>query len=213
MSYKVLLNPLDNTNVMARRSNKSIAEILTPPLIVQAASKNDNELLETKINMAAEGFGTTKFCELILRDRNRLSKENALTVSDYVIAMKREVNPRPNYKKSTMQIIAELSKTIGIAKKFIDMTKDDVLSYLDKCRKLENEDPLHKWIGSYNTKLVVLSRFFCIISTLTTRKEGVNYPHLRESQIVSWALEDSKGKRLAATNRLIYGHKKMIYCF
>ncbi|MGB8936156.1 MAG: hypothetical protein WCC17_13730 [Candidatus Nitrosopolaris sp.] len=59
-----------------------------------------------------------------------------MTVSDYVIAMKREVNPRPNYKKSTMQIIAELSKTIGIAKKFIDMTKDDVLSYLDKCRKL-----------------------------------------------------------------------------
>ena len=36
-----------------------------------------------------------------------------------------------------MQIIAELSKTIGIAKKFIDMTKDDVLSYLDKCRKIE----------------------------------------------------------------------------
>jgi len=23
-----------------------------------------------------------------------------------------------------------------------------------------NQDPLHKWIGSYNTKLTVLSRFF-----------------------------------------------------
>ena len=74
--------------------------------------------------------------------------------------MKREVNPRLNYKKSTIQIIAELSKAIGIAKKFIDMTRDDLLSYLDKCRKPENEDPLHKWIGSYNTKLVALSRFF-----------------------------------------------------
>jgi len=50
--------------------------------------------------------------------------------------MKREVNPRLNYKKSTMQIISELSKTLGILKKFIDMTRDDVLSYLDKCRKL-----------------------------------------------------------------------------
>ena len=50
--------------------------------------------------------------------------------------MKREVNPRLDYKKSTIQIIAELSKTIGIAKKFIDMTGDDLLSYLDKCRKL-----------------------------------------------------------------------------
>ena len=114
-----------------------------------------------------------------------------------------------------MQIIAELSKTIGIAKKFSDMTRDDVLSYLDKCRKLENEDPLHKWIGSYNTKLVVLSRFFkwLIILTLTTQEEGVNYPHLRENQIVSWALEDSKGKRLVATNHLIYGRRKTIYCF
>jgi hypothetical protein len=37
------------------------------------------------------------------------------------------------------------------------MTRDDVLCYLDKCRKTENEDPLHKWIGSYNTKLVILS--------------------------------------------------------
>ena len=76
------------------------------------------------------------------------------------------------------------------------MTRDDVLCYLDKCRKQENEDPLHKWIGSYNTKLVVLLRFFkwLIILTLTTQKEGVSYPHLRESQIVSWALEDSKEK-------------------
>jgi integrase/recombinase XerD len=145
---------------MARRSNKSIVESLATRLPAQASSKNGNELLEKKISTAIEGFGTTRFCELILRDRNRLSKENALTVSDYIIAMKREVKPRLNYKKSTIQIIAELSKTIGIAKKFIDMTRDDLLSYLDKCRKPENEDPLHKWIGSYNTKLVVLCRFF-----------------------------------------------------
>jgi integrase/recombinase XerD len=145
---------------MARRSNKSIAESLASPLRAQISSKNDKELLGKKINTAVEGFGTNRFCELILKDRNRLSKENALTVSDYIIAMKREVNPRPNYKKSTIQIIAELSKTIGIAKKFIDMTRDDLLSYLDKCRKPDNEDPLHQWIGSYNTKRVVLSRFF-----------------------------------------------------
>jgi integrase/recombinase XerD len=145
---------------MARRSNKSIAGLLAQPLPSQTSSKNDNQLLERKISVATEGFGTTRFCELILRDRNRLSKENALTVSDYIIAMKREVNPRLSYKKSIIQTIAELSKTIGIARKFIDITRDDLLSYLDKYRKPENEDPSHKWIGSYNTKLIVLSRFF-----------------------------------------------------
>jgi hypothetical protein len=73
--------------------------------------------------------------------------------------MKREVNPRLTYKRY-IQILSELSKAVGIEKKFIDMTRDGILYYLDKCRKPENEDPLHKWIGSYNTRLVILSRFF-----------------------------------------------------
>jgi hypothetical protein len=34
-----------------------------------------------------------------------------------------------------------LSRAVGIEKKFIDMTRDDVLCYLDKYRKSENEDP------------------------------------------------------------------------
>jgi integrase/recombinase XerD len=56
--------------------------------------------------------------------------------------------------------LSELSKVVGIEKKFIDMTRDDVLCYLDNCRKPENEDLLHKWIGSYNSKLVIIFRFF-----------------------------------------------------
>jgi hypothetical protein len=89
---------------MARRSNKSIGEILTPPprspvprSTINASSHPKNNysddllLLERKITIATEGFTTAKFCELILKDRQRLSKENALTICEYVIAMKREV--------------------------------------------------------------------------------------------------------------------------
>ena len=61
--------------------------------------------------------------------------------------MKREINPRYNYVRYTN-------------KKFINMTREDVLSYLDKSRKPEDEDPLHKWIGSYNIRCVILFRFF-----------------------------------------------------
>ena len=110
--------------------------------------------------MATEGFITDRFCELVLKGRSRLSNENVLTICDYVIATKREVNPRLSYKKNTIQFLSELSRAVGIEKKFIDMTSDDILCYLDKCRKPENEDPLHKWIGSNNSKLVVLLRFF-----------------------------------------------------
>jgi ATP-dependent Clp protease adapter protein ClpS len=41
----------------------------------------DNILLERKITLATEGFTTHKFCQLVLRDGSRLSKENALTIT------------------------------------------------------------------------------------------------------------------------------------
>jgi integrase len=126
--------------------------------ISKSAVTND-EILERKIIITTEGF-TRKFPELILKDRNRLSKENAMTVCDYIIVMKREINPRYNYVRYTIQFLSELSRTVGINKKFINMTRDDILSYLDKSRKPENEDPLHKWIGSYNIRCVILFRFF-----------------------------------------------------
>src|SRR5215472_15629281 len=107
--------------------------------------------LEKKIILATESF-TTKFSESTLRDK--LSKENALAVADYIIAMKREINSRLIYIKSTIQFLSELSRVVGIEKHFVDMTRDDILFYLNKCRKPENEDPLHKWIG------ITLMRFF-----------------------------------------------------
>ena len=83
-----------------------------------------------------------------------------MTICDYIIAMKREINPRYNYVRYTIQFLSELSRIVGTNKKFINMTREDVLSYLDKSRKPEDEDPLHKWIGSYNIRCVILFGFF-----------------------------------------------------
>ncbi len=145
---------------MSRRSNELVPRTSISSSDMFQSPRNDDVLLERKITMVTEDFNSSKFCELTLRDRKRISKENALTLSDYVISMKREINPRLTYKRNTIQFLAELSKVVGVTKKFIDMTRDDVLCYLDECRKTETEDPSHKWIGSYNTKLIVLSRFF-----------------------------------------------------
>ncbi len=81
---------------MARRSNESIAEILTRPASSSSSPVVDYIQLQKKIASAIEGF-TKKFCELVLRDRNRVSEENALTISDHIIGMKREINPRLSY--------------------------------------------------------------------------------------------------------------------
>ncbi|HZD81402.1 MAG TPA: site-specific integrase, partial [Nitrososphaeraceae archaeon] len=45
-------------------------------------------------------------------------------------------------------------------KLFKQMSRDDILSYLDSLRKSEAADPLHKWIGTYNLYIVLLIRFF-----------------------------------------------------
>jgi hypothetical protein len=46
------------------------------------------QVLDRKFTIATEGFTTNRFCELVLRDRNKLSKENALTICDYITASK-----------------------------------------------------------------------------------------------------------------------------
>src|SRR6266487_4547945 len=114
-------------------------------------------LLDRKITLATEGF-TTKFCELTLKDRKKLSKENALVVAEYIIAMKREINPRLSYLRYTIQFLSELARTNSTQYK--DMSDQDIYRYLDSNRKPDSQDSLHKWIGSYNIKRIVLIRFF-----------------------------------------------------
>jgi hypothetical protein len=60
-------------------------------------------LLERKIALATEGFTTNKFCELVLTDRNRLSKDNALTLCEYNLQLQQQqeeydVNKDPQAK-------------------------------------------------------------------------------------------------------------------
>jgi hypothetical protein len=41
-----------------------------------------------------------------------------------------------------------------------EITREDILSFLDSSRKAESVDPLHKWIGTYNLYRMQLMRFF-----------------------------------------------------
>ena len=72
---------------MSRRPKRSVAKTLTSSSSMLQSP--GDVLLERKITMATEDFTSSKFCMLILSNRDRLSKENALTISDYVITMKR----------------------------------------------------------------------------------------------------------------------------
>jgi integrase/recombinase XerD len=146
---------------MARRSNSSIKEILLASKEYISFDDSEKEL-DRKITLATECFTTRKDSELTLRDRAKLSKENALTVCNYIINYRREVNASPSTIRITVQHLYGLSNFVGIKKQFVDMmaSRDNIASFLDGCRKSEKDDPMHKWVSTYNIKREVLIRFF-----------------------------------------------------
>ena len=94
----------NGTRRRGKLSNKSLKTALAPI--------EDNMELDRKVVLATECFTTAKRSELILKDRTRLSEENALTVCNYIIAFKHEVNPRPSYIQYTTNFYQNYQKQL-----------------------------------------------------------------------------------------------------
>jgi integrase len=71
---------------------------------------------------------------------------------------------------------------------------------LDKFRKPENEDPLHKWIGSYNLKRITLIRFF----------KWLYYPNIASQRRNELSLEENKPECILGIPQL---KRKEISCY
>jgi hypothetical protein len=131
---------------------------ITTATMTEIATLQDN-MIKRKIENATEGLSSNCF--------NRLfgmvlpgSRENALTICDYISSLKSEINPSDHYRKGTILLLCNLSIFFKNGKPFREITRDDLLSFLDSYRKPESDDPLHKWIGTYNVFRIQLMRFF-----------------------------------------------------
>jgi integrase/recombinase XerD len=120
-----------------------------------AAAANTDSLFDRKIDLITEGID--RFFVSKLRG---LSKDNALTIIDYIISMKNEINLSDNYRKLNIFALQSLSMFLKNKKTYKELTRDDVLQFLDSLRKPEASDPLHKWIGTYNIYRILFIRFF-----------------------------------------------------
>ena len=133
-----------------------------------------------EIDEATSGL-TKSYRNNLLKLRNQ---DNAVTIAKYIISMKNEVNLSDNYRISLIKTLSRLSnfyfndndddnddakvkvrpdivaKSKSKSKLFTDITRDDFLLFLNSFRKPEPIDPLHKWIGTYNHFIVIISRFF-----------------------------------------------------
>jgi integrase/recombinase XerD len=94
------------------------------------------------------------------------SKENTLTICDYIKALVNESNPVTEYKRAQIQILYYLSSFFydkqekKQKKLFSEMTRDDIISYLNSRKKSESKDPMHRWVGTYTLRKTILTRFF-----------------------------------------------------
>ena len=136
---------------------------------------DNNELLsiEEKIRSTTQGIegenvdNNTRHTSSQLRKLYQSqSKENMLTICDYIDSLVNETNPVPMYKKTQIQLLCYLSSFFYNAKEkkqkklFREMTRDDIIAYLGSLRKSEAVDPMHKWVGTYTLRKGNLIRFF-----------------------------------------------------
>jgi integrase len=121
---------------------------------VSAVSSSD-ALFDRKIDLVTEGIDP--FFGSKIRE---LSEDNAVTIVNYILTLKNEINLSDGYRKLNIYVFYSVSKFFNNKKTYKELTRDDVMQFLDSLRKTEESDPLHKWIGTYNIYRVLFIRFF-----------------------------------------------------
>ena len=87
------------------------------------------------------------------------NKTNDAIMKEYFEAMQTEINPSVNYvitNQSSLDVLLDFHSN----KPLTEITREDIITYLNSLKKSEEIDPLHRWIGTYNSRLRNLLRFF-----------------------------------------------------
>jgi hypothetical protein len=96
----------------------------------------------------------TLFVQVLQRE----SSKNLDIINDYITAMQTEINLSKGYKTLTIEILTKLSQ-FHKDKPFANMKREDIITYINSLKKPDAQDPLHKWIGTYNLYLMCIKRF------------------------------------------------------
>src|SRR5215469_8452939 len=118
---------------------------------------SETEVEIQKIENATEGLATRHF-NLLHNYVLPQNKENAMVICNYIQSMRQELNLSDSYRKDIIVLLGSFSTFFK--KSFKEVTRENILSFLDSFRKPEASDPLHKWIGTYNIYRIHLMRFF-----------------------------------------------------
>jgi integrase len=159
------------TAVSANKNEKVVVSSSTEDVI--------HNKVKRKIENATEGLSLNcfNFLHNLVLPTN---KENAIVICDYISALKSESDASNSYRKNTIILLCKFSIFFK-TKLFKQITREDLLTFLDSFRKIESVDPLHKWIGTYNLYVILLMRFFKWLYYPDIEQDKRPKPHVIEN--------------------------------
>ena len=104
------------------------------------AQQSPSALLDRKIDEITAGLPAS-----FNKNLRSISEANAPTIVDYIAALKAEINPSDNYRRDLIQALSVFSRYCD-NRPFKDITRTDVIAFLETYRKTETQDPLKAFL-------------------------------------------------------------------
>ncbi len=122
--------------------------------------------LQKKIASLYKGVSTSTICKGDLRYYDSLFRnmscaniQNASLLYQFLITERNAQNLKLNTILTHLKIICLFNRYLKY-KDFEKITKIDITDFLNSFRKSESDDPARKWMGTYNIRQMILSKFF-----------------------------------------------------
>ena len=103
--------------------------------------------------------GSSPYYKSLFIKMSSANIQNAKILSEFLITERDSQNLKLSTLLSHLHIIHFFSRYLRY-RDFEKITKNDIVEYLNSLRKTDLDDPTHKWVGTHNTRQMVLSKFF-----------------------------------------------------
>lgn len=127
---------------------------------MQAQQQEQAHLQKDKDRIDSITVNLRPYIRKAARKMAEANPENGAILCDYIFAELTERNIADSTREWKIKVLMWLSKAFSHGKSFRSMTKQDVLFHLNHLRKPVDKDPQQRWIGTYNNRVLVLTKFY-----------------------------------------------------